>query len=972
MVMSCNEIASKLGSTHKCNRRKCISRTSKNPITLYSTKKSQHHEFMTALYERMTGKIIEYGRSSRSMITEIENEFGHEFECCKNHRNLILKNINLCKKRKAEKNLEIALQRKKRKNNEEEKNEEPPTVVIEDDSLSDGYNTEDEELVSIMSSPALSKSPQQQQTQQNITTPESNNTITTGGSEYSCSLQRIVPRPLDFDHYQSTSSQITNNQKKKRKSSKSVFLNRFTELKKSYYKNTVRKKCSELHPNRYVSRCDIALCHLLCMSGFVEDEIQSIKDNLECFNEVVSLLSGIKARLIKHTGLTISSAERMTNNENPDVCDLCPPPHQDENEDEIPTKSENSEYEKEIESLLVAQLPKHSYNKVAQLQKKCSNIKFTSYKELSKTLPTVKEMSCEYEELVTKEAANSEVGDDGTMVPNRENNPTSGGVAAIQNQQAVPDHRAQRPTTTELKIVKADGAYVEMVDCINLLFEKIKSVIEKVDGMTMENAIEKGYFVTCADGAQHNRLPKDDRNIITYSITFVSRTLMEKFAIYPSSSKWILPHVQLRAKENIETLRSVLRFRLSGYKKIQEKNELFRFIPMYDIADGKALYIYTEHSHWASSLNPFLLCKCERGQDPSTICQIVQDDEYKKLYEKSKERWDKKPELDELRARQRRRPYTKTDHKKWCSQANEGVSHFGSLSSDYCISNLWLDVFHGRGGIIKVILKYIRNLMEGLECQNYKVVSLFAAFLRKLKHWDLYVIDPFISNDAQSRLKGNHTKEFLKNAHKAIAVLKSLVAGEQVEDICACLEAFYMMSKIVSIYFIDVYENVKDILLPNSTVSLSSNPADVAEATFLAYEHYAKLLYVHGEQSVLTRFTRGDSETFYFHCFRWYVPRMMRKMYRLHGLGIAVMTMEGFEHKNFTSKHAIQRRTNGKGNVTKQSMKILHLFFKSGYHNVMRELQKRLTEENNDKDDSQRTNDVSVDKIIDDYLLTLV
>ena len=58
---------------------------------------------MTALYERMTGNIIEYGQSSRSMITEIENEFGHEFECCKNHRNLILKNINLCKKRKAEK-----------------------------------------------------------------------------------------------------------------------------------------------------------------------------------------------------------------------------------------------------------------------------------------------------------------------------------------------------------------------------------------------------------------------------------------------------------------------------------------------------------------------------------------------------------------------------------------------------------------------------------------------------------------------------------------------------------------------------------------------------------------------------------------------------------------------------------------------------------------------------------------------------
>ena len=103
MVMSCNEIASKLGSTHKYNQRRCMTRTSKNPITIYSTKDSQHHEFLTMLYKQMTRKIIESGRSSRSMINDIENEFGHEFECCKNHRNLILQNINLCKKEKQKK-----------------------------------------------------------------------------------------------------------------------------------------------------------------------------------------------------------------------------------------------------------------------------------------------------------------------------------------------------------------------------------------------------------------------------------------------------------------------------------------------------------------------------------------------------------------------------------------------------------------------------------------------------------------------------------------------------------------------------------------------------------------------------------------------------------------------------------------------------------------------------------------------------
>ena len=119
---------------------------------------------------------------------------------------------------------------------------------------------------------------------------------------------------------------------------------------------------------------------------------------------------------------------------------------------------------------------------------------------------------------------------------------------------------------------------------------------------------------------------------------------------------------------------------------------------MYDVADGKALYIYTEHSHWASLFKPFILCKRDHGLDPAITCQIIKDDEYKNLVQKSEERWKKKPDLDELRARQRRRPYTITEHKKWCSQANDGVLHFGFLSTDYCISNIWLAVFHEREG----------------------------------------------------------------------------------------------------------------------------------------------------------------------------------------------------------------------------------------------------------------------------------
>ena len=198
-----------------------------------------------------------------------------------------------------------------------------------------------------------------------------------------------------------------------------------------------------------------------------------------------------------------------------------------------------------------------------------------------------------------------------------------------------------------------------------------------------------------------------------------------------------------------------------------------------------------------------------------------------------------------------------------------------------------------------------------------------------------------------------------------------MVTGQRVDDVCAVLENFHMMSKIVSITIIDRYENVKDVLVPNSGVDESSTTAEIAKAVIKSYEFYATTMYNHGRKSVLTRFREGDAETFYFHAFRWYIPHFMKKMYALHKLGIAVMTMEGFKHKNFTSKHAIEHRTNGRGNVCKQSLKILHLFFKSGYHNVIRELKKRANEH------AKKTNDGSLDapqveQLINDYLIELV
>ena len=101
---------------------------------------------------------------------------------------------------------------------------------------------------------------------------------------------------------------------------------------------------------------------------------------------------------------------------------------------------------------------------------------------------------------------------------------------------------------------------------------------------------------------------------------------------------------------------------------------------------------------------------------------------------------------------------------------------------------------------------------------------------------------------------------------------------------------------------------------------------------------------------------------------------MMRLIYRKHKLGISVMTMEGFEYKNFSSKYAVSTRSNGKGNIVMQSMRVLHLLFKSGYHNVDKEIKcrKKNGTQTNDQVGTDKTDvtygDTLVDQLIENIL----
>ena len=103
------------------------------------------------------------------------------------------------------------------------------------------------------------------------------------------------------------------------------------------------------------------------------------------------------------------------------------------------------------------------------------------------------------------------------------------------------------------------------------------------------------------------------------------------------------------------------------------------------------------------------------------------------------------------------------------------------------------------------------------------------------------------------------------------------------------------------------------------------------------------MFYKYGIKSLLARRTAGDKETFYTHTLFHYMPKIMKQTYKRHRLGVGVLTMEGFEYKNYSSKQAVNNRTNGQKdtNITVQSLRVPKLQFDCNYFDVKQEKNRR-------------------------------
>ena len=260
--------------------------------------------------------------------------------------------------------------------------------------------------------------------------------------------------------------------------------------------------------------------------------------------------------------------------------------------------------------------------------------------------------------------------------------------------------------------------------------------------------------------------------------------------------------------------------------------------------------------------------------------------------------------------------------------------------------------------------------MEG----NSRNLTIFATYLRNMKHWDGFVVDPWEANDSLQHCKGKHTKEFMRNTTNTVNLLKRLIPGERISNFCKCLTAFRCMCSILGMLFIDEYESASKVLILGASeqqtddegqfnITTESTPRQIANAVILKYEAEVKNLYKFGHKTFMTRRNKGDAETFYLHTLYNYIPKFLKLTYDRHRLGVAVFSMESFEYKNYTSKNVVLNRTNRKGNICQQSLRVLQLYYKVSYHNISNEMQTRnkrahKTEELKEKEIERVANDL--------------
>ena len=424
---------------------------------------------------------------------------------------------------------------------------------------------------------------------------------------------------------------------------------------------------------------------------------------------------------------------------------------------------------------------------------------------------------------------------------------------------------------TKIIGAKIDTSYI---DTINLMARKHLSkglnIIDKIDDIIVINSF---------DGAEAFRTKNNVSSVVSFSSSLMTSRMIKHGQIKVGESFNICTWMQVMGKESYDLVDKVTGYQYwSNRHKLSIGETSLKHAPqskvwMYDVHDGKMLYSLLQHSMWNRKHHPFLLCKCHRtaGLDVSTgdthQCQMIDNDEYIRLYERSKRRL-------------KHKDYDNNQHREWCDEKNAGVTHFGIDPAFLNISTLRFDIFHCTCAVTRTVMNFTRKfiLRQSLDLRTEFTQCVLSKF------WSPYHIYCWNNKCQFSSFKGNELKEFISNSNYiSILIKEKIVSTEESTNLMRTLDVLPSIFNFLRISSIDNDEEYVQKM----------NKFDVD----------VRLLFRYGKHTFLS----DGNVTFYFHCLRFYLPCIAKVTFERHRVGLGLFTMQGYERRNKESKNTINR-----------------------------------------------------------------
>ena len=288
---------------------------------------------------------------------------------------------------------------------------------------------------------------------------------------------------------------------------------------------------------------------------------------------------------------------------------------------------------------------------------------------------------------------------------------------------------------------------------------------------------------------------------------------------------------------------------------------------------------------------------------PNHVCKMLTNQDSVEKWDNSLKHWNKC-------LRHRRYPgYDKNKHRDWADEKNLGVTHFGFHPNLFPPDKIRFDCFHLKCAITRRLMTYLREfLLEQSE-------SLFREFANSIlaKFYKAYHVYCWNNKKNFSSFKGNELALFVGSIPNIVNFLNlSIESTPQLKDICDGLELYHDIFHYLGISYIEKGDEEEY----NERID--------------RFEEQVSKLYAIGGRTFLSKNGKptGSEETFYFHVLRHYIVKIARETLAVHGVGIGIFNMQGFERRNKESKVKVKNSSNGRGNVLIHNMKRLYLDFR--------------------------------------------